>query len=324
MSLEQQPQDDGSAAFSDYSGPERRRNSRTVTPLSVPAIAADERLQFPLSQKELEDTVRAALQEDGAFNDVTTLATVVSSRRSRGTLVARNDGITSGVPLAICAFRMLDPKTAMRIEAEDGQRVAKGTPVLFLSGHARGLLSAERVAVNFMMRLSGIATITRRYVDAVAGTGAKILDTRKTLPGWRRLEKYAVRCGGGHNHRMDLASAVLIKDNHLSAVDGDVAAAVNRARTHTPEGTKIEVECDRIEQVKAAIDANADIILLDNMSPDRMRECVELAKGKAILEASGGISLENVRTVAETGVDWISIGKLTHSAPSLDMALDFD
>jgi nicotinate-nucleotide pyrophosphorylase (carboxylating) len=323
MSLERQPEQHGEQG--DYPGRERRRVPRTLTPLTgVPAIRADDRLQFPLSQRELEDLVRAALQEDGAFNDVTTLATVVSTRRSRGTLVARGDGVVAGVPLAVSAFRILDPKTTIRIEGEDGHRITKGQPVLFLSGHARPLLSAERVAVNFMMRLSGIATLTRRYVDAIAGTGAKILDTRKTTPGWRRLEKYAVRCGGGHNHRMDLASAVLIKDNHLSAVDGSVAEAVRRARTHAPQDAKVEVECDNMDQVHAALDAGVDIILLDNMPNAVMAEAVKLARGKAILEASGGINLDNVRSVAETGVDWISVGKLTHSAPSLDMALDFD
>lgn len=323
MTLERQPEQLGDHA--EHPGPERRRVPRTLTPLGgVPAIRADDTLQFPLSQRELEDLVRAALQEDGAFNDVTTLATVVSTRRSRGTLVARGDGVLAGVPLAVSAFRILDPKTTIRIEHEDGHRVMKGNPALFLSGHARPLLSAERVAVNFLMRLSGIATLTRKFVDAVEGTGVKILDTRKTTPGWRRLEKYAVRCGGGHNHRMDLASAVLIKDNHLSAVDGNVAEAVRRARAHAPQDAKIEVECDTLDQVRTALDVGVDIILLDNMPAPTMREAVALAKGKAILEASGGIRLENVRSVAETGVDWISIGKLTHSAPSLDMALDFD
>jgi nicotinate-nucleotide pyrophosphorylase (carboxylating) len=196
--------------------------------------------------------------------------------------------------------------------------------VLFVSGHARGLLSAERVALNFIQRLSGVATLTCRYVDAIAGTRATIIDTRKTTPGWRALEKYAVRAGGGTNHRMDLSSAVLIKDNHLAAVDGDVQKAVERARDLAPQGTKIEVECDRIEQVDAAVRAEADIILLDNMSNDDMRRCVELVQGRAILEASGGVNLSTVRGIAETGVDWISVGALTHSAPALDLGLDFE
>jgi nicotinate-nucleotide pyrophosphorylase (carboxylating) len=196
-------------------------------------------------------------------------------------------------------------------------------PVFFLNGHARGILSAERVALNFMQHLSGIATLTARYVEAVRGTGARIFDTRKTLPGWRLLEKYAVRAGGGANHRMDLASGVLIKDNHLAACDGRVDQTVKRARELAPPDTKIEVECDSIEQVKAALAAGADLILLDNMPLDVLAACITIARGRAITEASGGISLETVRATAQTGVDRISVGKLTHSAPALDLALDF-
>ena len=202
--------------------------------------------------------------------------------------------------------------------------IEPGSSVLYLSGHARALLAAERVALNFMQRLSGIASLTARYVEAVSGTNAKILDTRKTTPGWRLLEKYAVRAGGGTNHRLNLSSAVLIKDNHLAAVDGDVEAAVRRARDLAPVGTKVEVECDRIEQVHAALDANADIIMLDNMTPAQMAECVKLVNGRAITEASGGVNLDKVRAIAETGVDWISVGAITHSAPSLDLGLDFE
>jgi nicotinate-nucleotide pyrophosphorylase (carboxylating) len=186
------------------------------------------------------------------------------------------------------------------------------------------LLAAERVALNFMQRLSGIATLTARYVDAVKGTRAKILDTRKTTPGWRLLEKYAVRAGGGTNHRLNLSAAVLIKDNHLAAVDGDVGLAVRRARDLAPAGTKIEVECDRIEQVGAAVEAGADIIMFDNMAPDEMARCVELVRSRATTEASGGVSLQTVRAIAQAGVDWISVGALTHSAPALDLALDFE
>jgi nicotinate-nucleotide pyrophosphorylase (carboxylating) len=186
------------------------------------------------------------------------------------------------------------------------------------------MLSGERVALNFMQHLSGIATLTKQFVAAVRGTSAKILDTRKTLPGWRALEKYAVRCGGGQNHRMDLASAVLIKDNHLAAVDGDVGLAIERARKVAPTGARIEVECETIEQVQAAVDHRADIVLLDNMTPVQLAECVQLVAKRAIVEASGRVRLENVRAIAETGVDWISAGSLTHSPPALDLALDFD
>jgi nicotinate-nucleotide pyrophosphorylase (carboxylating) len=226
--------------------------------------------------------------------------------------------------LAIEAFRQLDESVNVRVDAEDGVRVSAASPVLFITGKARAILSAERVALNFMQRLSGIATLTRQYVDAIAGTKAKIVDTRKTTPGWRRLEKYAVRAGGGTNHRMTLASFVLIKDNHLAAVDGDIAVAVERSRELAAAGTKIEVECDRKDQVEQAVAAGADIILLDNMKLDEMRACVELVAGRAKLEASGGVTRDRVRAIAETGVDWISVGALTHSAPALDLGLDFE
>jgi nicotinate-nucleotide pyrophosphorylase (carboxylating) len=281
-------------------------------------------LRFPYHQDELRSLVRIALDEDQAFNDLTTIATVVSERHARGRLVARSEGVLCGVPLAVEAFRQLDPKVTIRVDLEDGARLHRGSNILYLSGHARALLGAERVALNYMQRLSGIATLTARYVEAVRGTDAKILDTRKTTPGWRLLEKYAVRAGGGTNHRLNLSSAVLIKDNHLAAVDGDVEVAVRRARDLAPAGTKVEVECDRIEQVRAAVDAGADIVLLDNMRPDEMARCVELVAGRAVTEASGGVRLETVREIALAGVDWISVGALTHSAPALDLGLDFE
>jgi nicotinate-nucleotide pyrophosphorylase (carboxylating) len=303
---------------------ERRSVPRTITPLSVPAVNGPGILRFPLTHEMLSEAVRSALDEDGAFEDVTTIATVVSDRRSRGTLMARENGVICGVPLALEAFRLLDPKVSIRVDHEDGTRVKTGEPVLFVTGHARGLLSAERVALNYLQRLSGIATLTARYVEAVKGTKAKILDTRKTTPGWRTLEKYAVRAGGGTNHRMNLSTGVLIKDNHLAAVDGDIAKAVSRARAIAKAGVKIEVECDRLEQVERALNAGADVILLDNMTPDLMHECVRLVNGRAILEASGGVNLSSVRRIADSGVDWISVGALTHSAPSMDLGLDFD
>ena len=303
---------------------ERRSAPRVITPLQTPAVSGAGILRFPMQHAALQELVRSSLQEDGAFNDLTTLATVVSDRRSRGTLVARENGVMCGVPIALEAFRQLDAKVSIRVDHEDGSAVKAGEAVLFVTGHARALLSAERVALNFLQRLSGIATITSKYVEAVRGTNAKILDTRKTTPGWRSLEKYAVRAGGGTNHRMDLSSGVLIKDNHLAALDGDVARAVVRARDQAPHGIKIEVECDRIDQVARAVEAGADIILLDNMAPPQLAECVRLVAGRAILEASGGVTLNTVRAIAETGVDWISVGALTHSAPSLDLGLDFE
>lgn len=299
--------------------------SRTITPLSgVPAVRHMATLRFPLLQPQIEQVVNDALNEDGAYDDITTIATIVSDRRSRGTLVARQKGVVAGVPLALEAFRLLDATASIRVEHEDGARVKQGEPILSVTGHARGLLSAERVALNFCQRLSGIATLTRTYVDLVSGTGAKIIDTRKTTPGWRALEKYAVRAGGGANYRMNLSDAVLIKDNHLAAVGGDVGQAVGSARELAPLAMKIEVECDNLEQVEAAVAASADIILLDNMTTDQLRDAVKLVSGRAILEASGGVSLNTVRAIAETGVDWISIGALTHSAPALDLGLDFD
>ena len=299
------------------------RVPRTVTPMSVPALNYD-RLRFPLTHDQLASLVRAGLEEDQAFNDVTTIATVLSSRRARASLVARQAGCIAGVPLALEAFRMLDQKISMRVDAEDGTRLEKGDTVIYMTGHARALLSAERTALNFMQRLSGIATLTAKFVDAVKGTKAKILDTRKTTPGWRKLEKYAVRAGGGVNHRLDLARAVLIKDNHLKAVDGDVTVAVRRVRELAPPGAKIEVECDSLEQVRAAVEAGADEVLVDNMPVDAIREAVVLAQGRASVEASGGVTLDNVGAIAESGVDYISVGALTHSPPAMNLALDFD
>lgn len=283
-----------------------------------------QRLEFPLPDVALHALVRAALEEDRAFDDVTTIATVSHGHKSRADLVARRSGVLAGVQLAITAFRILDPKAGIRVDALDGSALDGGSSILHLSGEARALLSAERVALNFVQRLSGIATLTSLYVAAVQGTSARILDTRKTTPGWRALEKYAVLCGGGMNHRATLADAVLIKDNHLMACGGDVGVAILRARAHAPKGMLIQVECDTVAQAKAAIAAGAEALLLDNMPNHALRECVQLAQGHCWTEASGGVSLETVRGIAETGVDRISIGALTHSAPSLDLGLDFE
>lgn len=297
---------------------------RRESELAAHGFVWEEGLHFPLTKKETTAIVAAALQEDDTRHDITTAATVKSNRRARCRLVARQTGVIAGLPLACEAFEQLDPAVTIRIEHEDGTRIRPDTPVMFLSGHAVGLLSAERVALNFVQRLSGIATMTARYVEAVVGTGVHILDTRKTTPLLRRLEKYAVRAGGGLNHRMDLSSAVLIKDNHLAAVDGDIELAVSRARAVAPLGIKVEVECDTLDQVRAAIDAGADVIMLDNMQLAELRQAVQLVDGQAVTEASGGVTLDTVRPIAETGVDWISVGALTHSAPALDLALDFD
>jgi nicotinate-nucleotide pyrophosphorylase (carboxylating) len=284
----------------------------------------EEGLHFPLTRKELTTLVAQALEEDDTKHDITTAATVLSNRRARCRLVSRPSGVISGLPLAIEAFEQLDPAVTVRVDHPDGSRVQAQTPVMFLSGHARALLSAERVALNFVQKLSGIATMTARYVDAVAGTGAHILDTRKTTPLYRRLEKYAVRCGGGLNHRMDLSSSVLIKDNHLATVEYDIPLAVRHARALAPAGMKIEVECETLDHVRAALDAGADVIMFDNMGLTDLREAVKLVNRRAVTEASGGVTLDTVRLIAETGVDWISIGALTHSSPALNVGLDFD
>ncbi len=299
-----------------------------ITPRVLPPLDQDAPVcgsdDFPLSADELHKLVRSALEEDQAFNDVSTVATVVSTRHVRASVVAREDGVVCGIPFACEAFRQLDNAITIRIEAEDGSRVRKGDVVLSLTGHARGILSAERVALNFMQRLSGIASLTARFAEAVKGTSAKVLDTRKTTPGWRKLEKYAVRMGGGVNHRMDLRSGVLIKDNHIAAIGGDIGLAVSRARALASKGTPIQVECDTLEQVARALDAGADWILLDNMTDEMLREAVSLCRDKAVTEASGGVTLESVARIASTGVDRISAGVLTHSPRALDLALDFD
>lgn len=296
---------------------------RRITPLETPVFAPAQ-TGFPLPAPALVALVRTALEEDRAFEDVTTIGTVVPGHHARGSLVAREDGVVAGVPLALAAFHLLDPHVEIRVDAEDGTHVRRGQTVLYLSGTARGLLSAERVALNFLQRLSGVATLTARYVTAVQGTKAQILDTRKTTPGWRALEKYAVRCGGGTNHRATLADAVLIKDNHIAACDGNVAVAIERARAFAPPGMLVQVECDTVAQVKAAVAARADAVLLDNMPNHALQECVELTAGHCWTEASGGVTMATVRGIAESGVDRISIGALTHSAPSLDLALDFE
>ena len=280
-------------------------------------------MTFPLEDRALAALVRAALEEDRAFEDVTTQATVPADRVAHAELVARVPGTLAGAPLAVAAFRMMEPGLHVTARLHDGAVLVPGAVVLEVTGPARGILSAERVALNFVQRLSGVATLTARYAAALTGTAAQLVDTRKTTPGWRDLEKYAVRCGGGENHRRDLADAVLIKDNHLAACDGDVALAVARARAAAPAGLTVQVECDTVDQVRAAVAAGADGVLFDNMRLAALRESVLLCRGHCWTEASGGVTLETIRAIAETGVDRISVGALTHSAPALDLALDF-
>jgi nicotinate-nucleotide pyrophosphorylase (carboxylating) len=241
-------------------------------------------------------------------------------------MIARERLVVAGLEVAEAVFREVNSAVEIRRATEDGVVVAAQAPLLEAAGNTRALLTAERVALNFVQRLSGIATLTGRYVEAVRGTKARILDTRKTTPGLRRLEKYAVTCGGGSNHRFGLFDMVLIKDNHLAALVGakpnPIAAAVRRARQKFPN-LKVEVEADTLEQVRQAVDAEADIILLDNMTIEQLRQAVHVAQGRARTEASGGVNLSTVRSIAETGVDFISVGALTHSATAMDVALDF-
>jgi nicotinate-nucleotide pyrophosphorylase (carboxylating) len=267
--------------------------------------------------------VRAALDEDlGLSGDVTTNATVGADVRSAALIVARQPGIVSGVAIAETAFRELDPVCAFRIAIDDGQHVNAGAVIAHVSGNARAILTAERVALNFMGRMCGIATLTRRYVDAITGTRARIVDTRKTTPGLRVFEKYAVRCGGGHNHRFGLFDAILIKDNHIVAAGG-VAEAIKAARDSAGHMTKVEVEVDTLDQLEDVMREKIDCVLLDNMSPADLKRAVGAVAGRCLTEASGGVNLGTVREIAETGVDLISVGALTHSAPVLDLGLDF-
>ena len=278
---------------------------------------------FPLARSEIDALVRHALDEDRASDDITTLATVAADSRCTGRAVTRSSGVVAGLPLALAAFRALDREVRVELVRRDGTRVGAGQELFSVTGSTRAILGAERVALNFLQRLSGIASLTAQFVDAVRGTRAQILDTRKTTPGLRALEKYAVRCGGGANHRADLGSAILIKDNHIAAGGADVAATVHRARESVPPGMIVEVECDTLAQVRSAVGAGADIILLDNMELSDLRGAVRLVDGRALTEASGGVRLDTVRAIADTGVDRISVGALTHSAPALDIGLDF-
>ena len=280
-----------------------------------------------LSAAEIRQAVQAALAEDIGDGDATTLATVPETATARAVMRAREPLVVAGLDFAEAAFRELSAAIKIERLAKDGQRVNGGDILLKISGPAHAILSAERVALNFVQRLSGVATLTAQFVDAIKDTPAQILDTRKTTPGWRRFEKYAVTCGGGHNHRLGLFDMVLIKDNHLAALrdaqPNAIVAAIRRAREKFPQ-LKIEVEADTLEQAGQAAAAGADIILLDNMNPVQLRLAVQKVKGRAKTEASGGVNLAGVQTIAKTGVDFISIGALTHSAHAVDMGLDFE
>ena len=279
-----------------------------------------------MSKPPLE-LIRHALEEDGAQADITTLSTVPAEQQARGSIVARQAGVIAGLGVAAAAFRELDSQISVELLVEDGATVQAGQVVAYVSGPARSLLSAERVALNFLGHLSGIATVTARCVRALEGTQARILDTRKTTPGLRGLEKEAVRLGGGHNHRFNLSDGVLIKDNHIKAAGG-IAPAVAAARRLAPHLLKIEVECETLAEVQEALEAGAEVVLLDNMPLEMMRSAVELVSRVApevLIEASGNIGTNTAKlaAVAATGVDFISLGAITHSAPNFDVSLEF-
>ena len=269
---------------------------------------------------EIERLIDAALAEDLGPGDITTECVIAADARLCADMHAREDLVVAGIDIAAATFRRLAPDCDIDIRTPDGTRAAAGTVLAHLEGPARGLLSAERTALNILQHLSGIATCTRAYVDRIEGTGATVMDTRKTLPGLRRLAKYAAAVGGARNHRMGLYDAILVKDNHV-AVAGGIASAVAAAKAsgHGP----VEVECDTLDQVREALAAGAERLLLDNMDLETLRAAAALARGRATTEASGGVTLETVRQVAETGVDFISVGRITQSAPAVDIGLDF-
>ncbi len=286
----------------------------------------------------VEDQVRAALIEDlGRAGDITTYATIGPDKTARAALNSREDGVIAGIELARAAFRLVDPSVVFQAKVSDGDRVKPGDALIRVEGPARSILSAERVALNFLMHLSGVATYTARFAAEIVHTHARVTCTRKTLPGLRAVEKYAVRLGGGSNHRFGLDDAILIKDNHI-AVAGGVAAAIEAARVYAGHLVKVEVEVDNLGQMREALGARPDAILLDNMGPDLLREAVEInrlhhalsgtdypsAVGRVILEASGNVNIQTIRAIAESGVDYISTSKVTMAAPTLDIGLDVE
>lgn len=272
-----------------------------------------------LDPADVKAAVDAALAEDIGDGDITTQAIVPDAARMRLVMVTRQPVVVAGLPVAVETFKRLDRESDIKIDAFDGSRLDSGTIIARVEGLAAPLLSAERTALNFVQTLSGIATLTRKFVDRIAGTGAVLLDTRKTLPGLRNLSKYATAVGGATNHRMRLDDGVLIKDNHI-AVAGSAAEAIRRAKA---KGLKnVQIECDTLEQVRQSLAAGADRLLLDNMSPEMLREAVAITARRVPLEASGGVTLETIRSIAETGIDFISVGAITMSAPTVDIGLD--
>lgn len=275
-----------------------------------------------LERRQIQRVVDMALEEDAPFGDLTSQTLVPAAAVARADLVAREAGVFSGAEVFAIAMTTLDDIVQVTVHVADGDRFERGDVLAHVEGPARVVLQAERVALNLVQRMTGIATLTRRYVDAVDGTGARVVDTRKTTPGLRALERHAVRCGGGHNHRYSLSDAVMAKDNHLAVIP-DLTAALRQARADLPHTTHIEVEVDRLEQLDAVLASGAaGTIMLDNFSLDDLRTGVATIDGRTLVEASGGITLESIRAVAETGVDVISVGALTHSVRALDLGLD--
>lgn len=275
--------------------------------------------------REIERIVTMALDEDAPWGDLTGETLIPEQATATAEMVAREPGVFSGARVVEATFRLVDPRIAVEVLAADGDRFAAGDVLARVQGPARGILRAERVALNLVQRMSGVATLTARYVEAVAGTRARIVDTRKTTPGLRSLERQAVRDGGGRNHRRSLSDAVMAKDNHLAVLTAggaDLAAALREARERMPHTAHLEVEVDRVDQIEAVLAGGADTIMLDNFSLDDLRTGVELIAGRAIVEASGGVNLDTVAAIAATGVDVISVGALTHSARALDLGLD--
>jgi len=269
----------------------------------------------------IEEQIGQILREDIGFGDLTSTIMIDEDTTGIFDVNAREDIVVAGMAVAAAIFKRCEPGCLFEPKVNDGDNITDGTTMARVSGKARGLLTAERSALNMLQHLSGIATLTSKYVKEIEGTGATLIDTRKTTPGLRALEKHAVTCGGGRNHRLALDGGVLVKDNHI-AVCGGLTAAIQRAKSQVPTLTKVQVECDNLDQVKEAVEAGADSLLLDNMSPDTMREAAKIVDGRITLEASGGITLETVRAKAKSGVDLISTGKITQSAPSVDIGLD--
>jgi nicotinate-nucleotide pyrophosphorylase (carboxylating) len=278
-----------------------------------------------LSPLAIDEAIHRALDEDlGRAGDVTSIATIPEATPAHAVMVARQAGVIAGLPLAVATFQRLSPDIKIAPHVRDGAAVTKGTHVLTIDGPARAVLTGERTSLNFVGRLSGVATLTADYVRHTAGTKMRICCTRKTTPGLRALEKYAIRCGGGFNHRFGLDDAILIKDNHI-AVAGGITPVLQRARAHAGHLVKIEIEVDTLLQLREVLDTGlADVVLLDNMDIPTLTEAVKLAQGRVVLEASGGLTFETIAAIAATGVDYASSGALTHSAPNFDVALDID